>query len=92
MNAWEHVEHSCRLVRDGFTTGPFRWADARWSNVWLTEQSGSIEHSSIGQGPEQMANKVNGLRYWRDTKPDTFEMMFGEKSPLHQFAMEVLAS
>ena len=89
-NAWEHVEHSCRLARDGFTTGPYRWADARWSNNWVAEQHGSIQHSSIGQGAQHEANKRDGLMYWRDTKPDTFEMMFGVGQPLHDFAMAVI--
>ena len=86
VNAWEHVELSCRLAAAGYTTGPFRWADVKWPQHWLTEQEGSIANSSIPQGPEHEANKRNGLLHWRETRPDTFDTMFGKESPLHNWA------
>ena len=89
-NAWEHVEHSARIAARGFTTPPYQWADAKGSREWIAEQDGAIANSSIRPGGDHEANKRNGLRYWRDTKPETFAMMFGPGTPLHQFAMSLL--
>lgn len=90
MNAWEHVEHSLRLARAGFTTGPYHWADARFSEEWLCELPGSIEKSSIRPRSDWQGNISAGLEYWRREKPDTFELMFGPGTPLEGWAAQTL--
>lgn len=65
-NAWEHVEHSWRIARAGFTPP---WgacvADLTKSQEYLEEIPGSVNNSSINARDDQMANKINGLIYWR---------------------------
>ena len=90
VNAWEHVEHSLRLAAAGLTTGPYRWADATGSQDWLTEVHGSIDRSSIRPRPDWQANIVGGLTYWREAKPDTFDLMFGDGTPLEGWAKRML--
>jgi GT2 family glycosyltransferase len=89
-NAWEHVEHSTRLALDGFTTGPYRWADYAWSQLVLEEQKGSLDKSSIRPRPYWRINIVHGLRYWQAEKPESFAAMFGDGTPLHDWAMSVI--
>jgi GT2 family glycosyltransferase len=91
-NAWEHVELTLRLAENGYTSGAYRFADARWSNIWLQELPNSIERSSIRPRPDWHANIVNGLRHWHDTKPSTYETMFGPGTPLHDYAERTLAA
>lgn len=92
VNAWEHVEHSLRLALAGFTTGPYRWADASGSGRWLEELPGSIDRSSIRPRPDWHHNIVSGLRYWQSEKPDTFDLLFGPGTPLEGWAHGLLAS
>ncbi len=90
QNAWEHVEHSLRLAVAGYTTGPYKWADAIGSASWLSEIPGSIEKSSIRPRSDWSENISNGLTYWRDEKPDTYKLMFGDGSPLENFAKGII--
>lgn len=89
-NAWEHVSHSLDLAVAGYTSGPYKWADAIGSQNWLTEIPGSIDKSSIRPRPDWSANIRNGLIYWRDEKPDTFKLMFGEEAMLHNWAKGII--
>ena len=89
-NAWEHVEHTLRLAEGGFTSGAYRFADARWSNNWVQEQPGAIEKSSIRPRPDCQANIVNGMRYWHDNRHSTWVEMFGPDKPLRDWAMRLL--
>ena len=88
--AWEHVEHTLRLARAGFTSGAYRFADAVGSRDWLTEIPGSIEKSSIRPRPDWQANIRDGLRYWRNNNADTFSDLFGEDKPLYAYGQSVL--
>lgn len=90
LNAFEHVELSLRLALAGYTSGPYNWADATYSADWLTEIPGSIEHSSIRPRDDWSQNVRNSLRYWRDEKPDTFALMFGDNTPLQNWANSIL--
>lgn len=90
LNAWEHVEHSLRLAVAGYTTGPYKWADAIGSAAWLTEIVGSIDKSSIRPRSDWSSNIRTGLMYWRDEKPDTFKMMFGDGTPLQAWSESIL--
>lgn len=91
-NAWEHVEHEMRLIVDGWVpgAGPFRYPDVHGSHEWLREFPGSIERSSIRPRPDWSENITNGLRYWRDTKPETYALLFGPGTPLEAYARGVL--
>lgn len=90
VNAFEHVEHSLRLAVAGFTTGPFRWADATGSPSWLQELPGSIDKSSIRPRSDWQGNISGALDYWRRVKPETFGLMFGPGTPLEGWAAQTL--
>ena len=92
VNAFEHVEHDLRLFQMGYTPncGAHRFPDAVGAEHWLTEIPGSLEKSSIRPRSDWQSNIRNSLRYWHDTKPDTFDMLFGEKMPLHAYALRIM--
>lgn len=75
INAWEHVEHSWRIAKAGYTP---RWGmsvvDLTKSKKYLTEIPGSIEDSSIKARPDWMANNINGLIYWKQKNPRDFPL------------------
>lgn len=87
-NALEHVEHSARIAAAGLTSGPYRWADATGSQEWLRELPGSIDASSIGTRPDRI---IASLDYWRSTKPETYETLFGPGLPLAGWAEHALS-
>lgn len=91
-NAWEHVEHSLRLAQAGFGGGPYRWPDATDSPLWLVEQRGSIEKSVIRPRSDWNLNVVRGLDYWKRTKPETYKLMFGPETPLHDWAERLVSA
>lgn len=90
-NAWEHVELTLRLAHAGFTSGAYHFADATGSEKWLKEIPGSIEHSSIRPLATWRSSIRDGMIYWHDEKPDTWNMLFGEKQRLHAYALSVMA-
>jgi hypothetical protein len=92
VNAWEHVEHTMRLAVAGYTTGPYRFADAAGSQLWLEELPNSIAKSSIRPRPDWHANIVNGLAHWRQARPDTFALVFGPGTPLEAYAASLLGA
>lgn len=92
VNAWEHVEHEMRAYSLGLAPhgGPHRFADVAGSAEWLAEIPGSIERSSIRPRADWNVSIRNGLMYWRDNKPDTFNMLFGPDMELHGYAMQMI--
>lgn len=90
--AWEHVEHEIRLIQAGYMPGSsvHQFPDASGSAAWITEIPGSIERSSIRPRPDWQSNIRNGLIYWRDNRPETFELIFGDSMPLHNYAMSII--
>ena len=92
-NAWEHVEHELRAIRAGYmlAAGPMCYPDVTGSQDWLAEIPGSIEKSSIRPRSDWQLNIRDGLMYWRDNKPETFEMLFGPGMALEVFATRVLS-
>ena len=92
LNSFEHVEWEMRAFQMGYQPngGAHRFADATGSDKWLAEIPGSIEKSSIRPRPDWAQNIRNSLTYWRDEKPETFEMLFGEGCPLHAYAMSII--
>lgn len=91
--AWEHVEHEMRLIQAGFCgdAAAFKFPDATGSEKWLSEMPGSIDKSSIRPRPDWKRNIRDGLIYWRDNLPETFDPMFGEDSFLHGYAQGILS-
>ena len=90
--AWEHVEHEVRLIQAGYMpdAGPHNFPDATGSVQWVAEIPDSINHSSIRPRPDWFANIKAGLEYWQREKSDTFQLLFGEGLPLHDYAMGIL--
>lgn len=61
-NAWEHVDHTYRIIKAGYHP-PFWWfADLVDSHKLLTEAPGAIDNSSIANKSEQWAKNVYGGR------------------------------
>lgn len=61
-NAWEHVDHTYRIIKAGYHP-PFWWfADLVNSHKLLTEAPGAIDNSSIANKSEQWAKNVYGGR------------------------------
>ena len=93
VRAWEHVEHSMRLIQAGYCgdAGAYRYPDATGSPQWLAEIPGSLENSSIRPLLDWQSNIRDGLRYWHDNKPETFNDLFCEGTPLHDYAKRILS-
>ena len=61
-NAWEHVDHTYRIIKAGYHP-PFWWfADIADSEKYLTEAPGAIDNSSIANKTEQWQKNVFGGR------------------------------
>jgi GT2 family glycosyltransferase len=61
-NAWEHVDHTYRIIKAGYHP-PFWWfADIANSDEYLTEAPGAIDNSSIANKTEQWEKNVYGGR------------------------------
>ena len=63
-NAFEHVEHSKRLIDAGFYTPFWFFADALGSENYLQEIPGSIDYSSIRPRSDWRSNIEAGKNYW----------------------------
>ena len=64
-NAWDHVEHTKRIAKEGLTTPFWRFADHKDSRTFLHEIPDCvpvIDKSSI----KWEKDKNNGLKYWKD--------------------------
>ena len=61
-NAWEHVDHTYRIIKAGYHP-PFWWfADIHDSHNYLTEAPGAIDNSSIANKSDQWEKNVYGGR------------------------------
>jgi hypothetical protein len=57
-NAWEHVDHTYRIIKAGYHP-PFWWfADIANSERYLTEAPGAIDNSSIANKSDQWQKNV----------------------------------
>ncbi len=86
-NAWEHVLHELEIG-----VQPHRYPDIAGSANYLKEIPGSIERSSIRVRDDWASSIHDGLVYWRDNKPDTFDMLFGDGTPLENFRRQWLSN
>lgn len=61
-NAWEHVDHTYRIIKAGYHP-PFWWfADLADSHKLITEAPGAIDNSSIANKSDEWAKNVYGGR------------------------------
>lgn len=68
-NAYEHVEHSWRIFKEHLTYG--WWPDVMDSQLWLREQPGALENSSIRDPDGNWQKRISeALAYWRSKDPD----------------------
>ena len=61
-NAWEHVDHTYRIIKAGYHP-PFWWfADIANSNQYIKEAEGAIDNSSIASKSDEWRKNVYGGR------------------------------
>lgn len=73
-NAWEHVEHSHRISKEGLTTPFGHYMDLADSTEYLQEIPESIENSSIRQDDKWRQRMLEGLYYWKKKDPKDFPL------------------
>lgn len=83
-NAFEHVEHTFRISRAGFTTPFPTYPDVENSQDYLKEISGSIGNSSIRVRSDWLINIIQALSYWQEKDKD-----FPYADKLEKLLMEV---
>lgn len=80
-NAWEHVEHSYRIVKLGLLPAYWWWPDIANSYDYLIDNDPNLVTSQNGKSEEWQKNFVRGAEYFKmnhkyyptqipDTKPD----------------------
>jgi GT2 family glycosyltransferase len=69
-NAFEHVEHTFRIARSGFTTPFPTYPDLTESRDYLEEIPNSIDNSSIRPRKDWLTNIVKALMYWSEKDRD----------------------
>jgi hypothetical protein len=64
-NSWEHIEHTYRIIKDGFHP-PFGWfADILDSQNYLSNIENCMENSSIAKDPQWKINSDVGEQYFK---------------------------
>tara|TARA_R110000744_G_scaffold203471_2_gene322365 strand:- start:2346 stop:3173 length:828 start_codon:yes stop_codon:yes gene_type:complete len=58
-NAWEHVDHTYRIIKAGLHPPFWYFADIHNSHLFLTEVPGAIENSSINKDSKEWLECVN---------------------------------
>tara|TARA_R100000278_G_scaffold30687_3_gene28308 strand:- start:198 stop:1004 length:807 start_codon:yes stop_codon:yes gene_type:complete len=64
VNAWEHVEHSYRCVKNGLLPGYWWWPDVGNSTELLDEQACSEDNSTIRPRDDWQKNIQEGAEYF----------------------------
>jgi hypothetical protein len=65
QNSWEHIEHTYRIIKDGFHP-PFGWfADIKNSRNYIDNIENCMENSSIAKDPQWKKNSVSGEEYFK---------------------------
>jgi hypothetical protein len=65
QNSWEHIEHTYRIIKDGFHP-PFGWfADLKDSQDFIGNIENCMENSSIAKDPQWKSNSVLGEDYFK---------------------------
>jgi GT2 family glycosyltransferase len=88
-NAWEHVEHSYRIAKAGYSLPFWFFADHPQSRSMLREQEGSIQQSSIRPDAGWTEKMEAGKKYWTSkhgrflpARPDLKVLSLGSDAPL----------
>lgn len=86
INAWEHVEHSLRIVKADGCPAYWWWPDVANSCELLQEQACSEDNSSIRPRPDWQTNIQNGMKHFFNkhgayptTVPNISEQMVRER-------------
>jgi GT2 family glycosyltransferase len=64
-NAWEHVDHSYRIVKLGLLPAYWWWPDISTSNDYLTDNDPQSITSQNGKSEEWQKNFVRGAEYFK---------------------------
>lgn len=65
-NAWEHIDHSLKIVNSGYIPGYWYWPDIENSLDFVNEQACSEESSSIRGNRDWMKNINTGAAIFKD--------------------------
>ena len=63
-NAWEHVEHSYRIVKAGYIPAYWNWPDVANSYDYIDEQACSEDNSTIRPRADWQQNIQDGAKYF----------------------------
>ena len=64
-NAWEHVDHTFQVIKNGFHPPFWYFADINNSWKFLTDIPNSIQESTIARTPEWNENFKTGTEYYK---------------------------
>lgn len=64
INAWEHVEHSYRIVKTGYLPSYWWWPDIKNSSEYIDELACSEVNSTIRPQSTWRENITNGAKYF----------------------------
>ena len=64
VNAWEHVEHSLRIVKAGYVPAYWWWPDIANSTDYIDELACSEENSTIRPRADWNANIMTGAKHF----------------------------
>lgn len=67
INAWEHVEHTFKVINAHYHPSFWYFADINRSWEFLTDIPNSIENSTIARSESWHKNNANGLRWFKKT-------------------------
>lgn len=72
-NSWEHVEHTLRCAKQGFTFKFWRFADASNSINWITSQQHALESSTIrNNNPNWFSDMEKSKEYVINKHPELY--------------------
>lgn len=66
LNAWEHVEHSYRIVKAGYLPGYWFWPDVKDSVNYIDEQACSEDNSTIRPRKDWNENIIKGAHHFKE--------------------------
>lgn len=72
-NAFEHVEHTWRIIQAGMCPPMWHFMDVWGSWRWIKEIPGSIENSTI-RNNSMSKKQLKSLEVWKAKDPDNFPM------------------
>jgi len=64
-NAWEHVDHTYRIIKEGFHPSFWYFADINNSSKYINEIPNSIENTTIPRNETWLKNNSDGLQWFK---------------------------